>query len=74
MKRIRFDDTENIWADVQMTNEGAYRMEGNVNGGYDVYVVATGEKIVNDTTSWHSAVRAIERHLNRDEVAAQREP
>lgn len=74
MKRIRFDDPENIGADVETTNDGAYRIVCNDNGGYDVYVTATGEKILDDSTSWHfGVVHAIERHLN-GEIAAKREP
>jgi hypothetical protein len=70
-KRIRFDD-EDVFADVQTTNGGAYRIEANDNGGWDVYVTATGEKIVDDSTSWHFDVEfAIERHLNGEPVGGQ---
>lgn len=70
-KRIRFDD-EDVFADVQTTNGGAYRIEANDEGGWDVYVTATGEKIVDDSTSWHfDVVHAIERHLNGEATVGQ---
>lgn len=71
-KRIRFDDVEAIHDDVQTTNDGAYRIEANNNGGWDVYVTETGEKIVDDSSSWHfDVVFAIERHLNGEAAAGQ---
>lgn len=70
--RMKVDDVEAIHDDVQTANDGAYRIEVNDNGGYDVYVTKTGEKIVNDSTSWHFDVEyAIERHLNGEPIIRQ---
>jgi hypothetical protein len=45
---------------------------GNDEGGWDVYVTETGEKICDDSTSWHfDVVFAIERHLNGEERVGQ---
>jgi hypothetical protein len=71
-KRIRFDDVDAGPFDDQTTNGGAYRIENNEEGGWDVYVTETGEKICDDSMSWHfDVVFAIERHLNGEERVGQ---